>query len=335
MAAVSMTYFGRILELVEEQGVSRQDCLNAIGLELLDETSPKARISMAKTNIMLNFAAEVLNDPLIGIRCGRQFRIPKFTKMGNIIALCNDISHAAEVNRRYAPLVHTVGAPSVVVKDETGHDKIVWVPNFDPQYYAKFRQITEYVMTNYVTSLDWLAWSTGKGIESLRLAHKPYAPKSRYEEMLRCHVEFEAGEYSVLLSEGVANAPLPMASPSQFALLKARQERILASYLQSDNLIYRVEQSIREQIEIAKPSLKNTAKDLGLGERSMRRFLGEQDTSFKTIFENVKKDLSITMIKNGFTYSEVAQALWYSDQPAFTRAYKKWFGVPPSQHERY
>lgn len=334
MASVSLGYFLRILELSEEMGVSAQDCLNRVGMKSLPKNAPKYRIPFQKADEVLNFVAEHINEPLLGIKMGRIFRIPRYSKLGNILALCDDIEQAAIVNARYAPLVHTIGSPTGIVADESGElDKICWEPNYPVEAYQKHRQISEYVMTNYVTSIDWLAWSFGKGIEVLRLAHPAMDSEDRYKEILECKVEFSAGEYSVLLKKGVAREPIPTANPAQFALMKARQEKILASYMQRDNLVFKVEQKIRETIEQEKPKQSKVASALGLSERSMRRYLAEQETSFKIIYDDIKKELALIRLSQGASISEIAHSLWYSDQAAFTRAFKKWYGVTPGKYE--
>lgn len=333
MASVSIGYFLRLLELSEDMGVPAQDCLDAVGLVSLPDNAPKYRISYKKADTVLKYVSEQLDEPLLGIKMGRIFRIPRYSKLGNILALCDNIQHAAIVNARYAPLVHTIGTPTAIITDEkNNYDKIQWVPNFHQDKFEMHRQISEYVMTNYVTSIDWLAWSFGKGIEILRLAHPPFAAEGRYREMLDCDVEFNAQEYSVVLKRGVASEPIPTANPAQFAMMRARQEKILASYMQRDNLVFRVEQKIREIIDLEKPKQAIIASALGLSERSMRRYLNEQKTSFKHIFEGVKRDLAAVRLAEGWTISQIAHSLWYSDQAAFTRAYKKWHGVPPGRH---
>jgi len=40
------------------------------------------------------------------------------------------------------------------------------------------------------------------------------------------------------------------------------------------------------------------------------------------------------LLDDGMELAQIAQTLWYSDQAAFTRAYKKWHGVTPSRREQ-
>lgn len=333
MASVSIGYLESILELIADHGVSRNDCLNAVDLKGLPVNAPKYRLPFEKVDAIIAFAAKKLNQPLLGIILSKKFRISQYSELGNILALCNDIEHAAEVNARYANLVHSIGNPTGIIKGEkNGYDKIRWTPNYPAERYNDHRQISECVMTNYVTSVDYLAWSFGKGVVILRLAHQPVTDVKVYRDIFGCEVEFNAEEYAVILKKDVAKQPIPTANPSKFALFQAKQEKILASYMQRDNLVFRVERQIRETIELEKPLQKNVAASLGLSERSMRRFLAEQNTSFKAIMESIKKDLARIKISEGQPLSDIAQSLWYSDQAAFTRAYKKWHGVSPGRH---
>ena len=333
MGVVSLAYTHRLLELIAEKGVSQKACLKAVGMTDLPWDAPKYRIPCHVVDDILCFAAKELKNPVLGLELSRSFRISRYGKLGSILAVCDDLEHAAYINARYAHLVHSIGTPTPLIKGPRGNHKIQWLPSYPPDQYARRRQIAEYVMTNYVTSIDWLAWSFGKGVETLRLAHPPGAETKFYEEQLDCEIEFDSQEYAVVIKKGLAKEPIPTANPAQFGVLKARQERILASFLNHDNLVFKVEQVIRETIEFEKPRTETTAKALKLSPRSMRRYLAEQKTSFKDIFDNVKKDLAQIKLSEGQSIKAVAQSLWYSDQAAFTRAYKKWFGVPPGRHK--
>jgi len=116
--------------------------------------------------------------------------------------------------------------------------------------------------------------------------------------------------------------------------LRARQERILASFNEQNNLQLRVEQAIRELIIERKPTLEDIADEIGMSARSIKRHLKAQDSSFKAILEKTKKQICKNLLSDGVSLTEIAQALWYSDQSAFTRAYKAWHGVTPKKHNR-
>ncbi len=335
MAQLSIIYVKRIIEILEELGVSPEKLLSYALILSHSYASPKSRVDIEIVSDLFNMAENDLDNPLIGVACSRKFRIPSYTKMGNILAFCQDLEEASLTNCRYAPLVHTVGKPEFVKQGENGSqtDQIVFNPTFPERYFTRYRHVLEYVMTNYVTSIDWLAWGFGKGVLKVSLGHEAAIDPGQYEELLDCDVEFSMPYYSVHFRPGIINEPLPTADPSKYSLIKAQQEKILASFHAQNDITFRVEHAIRSTIIHERPTIGKTAETLGISERSLRRFLQAQNSSFKEILETVKMDLCLIMMGRGQKLASIGIDLWYSDQAAFTRAFKRWFGMSPRKYQ--
>lgn len=95
-----------------------------------------------------------------------------------------------------------------------------------------------------------------------------------------------------------------------------------------------VSEKVRQQVlgRLGKATLnqKDIASDLGMSERSLRRFLAQEDISFKELLEECRGTYAIALLRNtGMPLSEIAFSLGYSDQTAFSRAFSKFFGQPP------
>jgi len=195
MASASLAYFNRILDLVADKGISRQESLKAVNLTELPMNAPKFRVPLDKLDGILRFAAEKLDQPLLGIHLSLNFRINQYSRLANILALCDDIEHAAATSARYSCLVHSVGTPTGIVKgSKNGFDKILWSPNYPSEKFNDHRQTSEFIMANYVTSVNYLSWSLGKGVEILRLDHDPAAPMKDYEDLLGCRESYADGQ---------------------------------------------------------------------------------------------------------------------------------------------
>jgi len=335
MAQLSTLYVNRIIEILAELGV-QQEHLSTYS-RILSEThkSPKSRVDIEIVSDLFRTSEELLGNPLIGIYCSRRFRIPSYTKMGSILAFSKDLEEASLTNNRYASLVHTVGNPRLERAGENGaeFDRIVLNPTFSMRYFSRYRHVLEYIMTNYVTSIDWLAWGFGKGIQKVSLGHEAAVDPLEYKRLLDSEVEFSMPYYAVHFRPGILNEPLPTADAAQYSLIKAQQEKILATYNAQSDIIFRVEHEIRATIDHERPAIGNIATALGMSERSLRRFLKEQETGFKGILETVKMDLCLIMMARGQKLASIGNELWYSDQAAFTRAFKKWFGVSPRKYQ--
>lgn len=84
----------------------------------------------------------------------------------------------------------------------------------------------------------------------------------------------------------------------------------------------------KEQI----PTIEDAATGLDMTVRTLQRKLTEQQTSFREIVAEVKKELALHLMKNrSGTITEVAEVLGYNDLPAFRRAFKVWTKATPKK----
>jgi len=333
MANVSPLYFLEVLETVEKMGLIRHKVEKQLGINFSKQINPKTRYSLELFDNLLNIAARELSNPHIGILAGEKFRIATYTDLGNILAFCKDIEEAAYINKRYSPLVHTLGVPRVK-KEDLGSglkDTFLWEPNFPKSDFQKFFKVTEYVMSNYLMSLNWLAWGFGTGVVEVHYVHAPAEPISVYDELLGCKNKFEMDCYRLIMADDILNKSLPTANAHQLNILKAKQDAILNAFNLVNNLINRVEVEILNTIREKRPTLEVIAHNLGFNDRTMKRHLKAQSTTHREILERVKRRMCENLLDDGMGLAEIAHTLWYSDQAAFTRAYKKWHGVPPSR----
>ena len=336
IANVSPLYVLHVLGIVEDMGLNRDIVIKELGVDIPRRPNPKARYSLELFDALLSIAARELNNPHLAISVGEKFRIATYTDLGNILAFCKDIEEAAYINKRYSSLVHTLGVPHVVKENLQGgqKDTFIWEPNFPKSEYQRFYKATEFVISNYYTSLNWLAWGFGRGVDEVHFAHAPSAPIDIYNELVGCKVSFGMDCYRLILADNIMNRPLPTANAHQLNILRAKQDVILSAFNEVNNLITKVESEILNIIREQRPKIDAIANNLGMSERTMKRHLKAQSTTYREILERVKRRICDDLLDDGMELAQIAQTLWYSDQAAFTRAYKKWHGVTPSRREQ-
>ena len=99
-----------------------------------------------------------------------------------------------------------------------------------------------------------------------------------------------------------------------------------------DNIIHRAKVCITDKLQSGSVTSDAVAKCLGLSERSLQRRLNEEGTTFLTLKDEVRKELSLNYVRDMNTdIAEIAFLLGYSDQSTFSRSFKRLTGMSPSE----
>lgn len=77
----------------------------------------------------------------------------------------------------------------------------------------------------------------------------------------------------------------------------------------------------------------SVAEQLAVSQQTMRRRLAKQDTSFRQLSEEVRRDVAVTALVAGReSIAELAARLGYSEPSAFSRAFRGWTGSAPGAY---
>jgi AraC-like DNA-binding protein len=99
------------------------------------------------------------------------------------------------------------------------------------------------------------------------------------------------------------------------------------------NLAQRVRGIVLDHLVDGEPTQASVARKLGVGLRTLQRRLAEEETSFADIVAQTRRDLAIAYLREqGWSVTEVAFSLGFADVSSFSRAFRRWTGVSPSQY---
>ena len=326
---ISSVYLLALLRILAEMGFSRDRAVAAGGIETNDLLNPKHRVPMESLRAILADAQASLSEPNVGLQVGYRFRVATFTDTGSILALCGTLAEAAQINALYQPLAETIGRQSFERRDDGAY--ITWTPSFDDD--NAYRHVTESIMAGYATTTNWLSWGFARGVDRIDFRHDAPDTLSGYEDVLGPRVRFGQAENRLRFNDATIDKPLPTSNPEKLAQVRQRLDVILQRADDKSGLRERVSAEILDALTAQSVSFDGVARNLGMSERTLRRNLAEENLSYRSILEGVRKSLCETYMRDGRSLTEIAQLLGYNDQSAFTRAFKKWHGVIPSQYK--
>ena len=76
------------------------------------------------------------------------------------------------------------------------------------------------------------------------------------------------------------------------------------------------------------------ARTLHCSASSLQRQLQSEGTSYREVLADTRRSLAIEYLRDGKnSHAQIAYLLGFSDQSNFSRAFKRWTGVPPRQFQ--
>ena len=84
-----------------------------------------------------------------------------------------------------------------------------------------------------------------------------------------------------------------------------------------------------------RPVIEEVARYMKISSRTLHRRLQERDLVFKELLQKTRQQLAQQYLKEErLTLSEIALLLGYSEQSAFSRAFKQWLGITPLRFQK-
>jgi AraC-like DNA-binding protein len=134
---------------------------------------------------------------------------------------------------------------------------------------------------------------------------------------------------AIRLPTQMLDEPLPRADERIFRSSVARCTRLVARS-QEGSVSARV-RSLLVAVPGDVPNLEEVAAELGVHPRTLRRRLSAEGATFRDLANETRAILARELlIEVGLNVDQVSRRLGYAEPSAFTHAFVRWYGVPPS-----
>ena len=280
---------------------------------------------------LYQLAAQALNDPHFGLHLAEEFDVLDLGAIG-YIGLSSSTLHDAILNlQRYMPTVSKTLSLELDLDDDEAriitHFKAVDLPGqqivVESTLCAMLIAYQRYLQAPLVP-------------KEVHFTHKSNADHAEYTRVLNCPVKFGQNRSGVILHRCDLERPIETADDR---LIKALTKDLLqvaeSRSINASKLVARIEEAALPFISKGQASAKLIADKIGISERSLHRHLSEQGKSFKSVLEELKKQLALNYLKQAeINLAQTAFLLGYSDQSSFTTAFKRWTGLTPRQAQQ-
>jgi AraC-like DNA-binding protein len=159
--------------------------------------------------------------------------------------------------------------------------------------------------------------------------HKRLSPLAVYQRVFGIAPDFGREHTALVLDRAMLDAARPGRNPQLRAMAEAYLKTLGPPTRPS--LATETANMIRILCRSSDCSAAETARALGMHERTLQRRLQAEGATFDAIKDGVKRELAEQYLSDpALPLTQIAYLLHYGNSSAFTRASRRWFGKTPS-----
>ena len=316
-----------LVAALERLGLSAGELLADVGIDPALTRDPDGRVPTEQADALWASAYRVSGDARLAMRAVQQLRPGDYRTLTYLAAHCRTLGEGV---RQVIGFFDLVDRRILWDLDEAA-DTVRLRLRFDGVSDPLPRPPVEYTLGAFLTSLRL---TTRVEVRPLRVEVSfpdPGGDAAAEHRRVLGPMVYEAETTSVRFAGSTWRRSLPTADGALAAMLAdlaARQVRELPS---DDDLRTRLHRAVGSALTGGPPTLADVARSLAVSERSLQRRLSEEGTTFRDEVDAVRQVTATMLLEDpGLALSEVSWLLGFSDQRAFTRAFRRWSGTTPS-----
>ena len=316
-----------IAEMLGGEGLDARALLAEAGINPAALDDQGVRLPSEKISRLWELAAERSENPAIALAQHQIARPASFDVVGYAMMSCADLRRAFERLIRYL-LILSDALTMTMSAEQTGCRVTFMLSGGDRPVP---RQRVEFI---FVTLIGFFRWISAREVRPLEI-ELPYpvpVDPAPYHVAFRCPIVFDAPAASMLFAFHDLDAPLPTSNPQ----LSELHERFAGEYLrQFDHAqtSYRAREVIIRRLPDGEPRRDKVAAELCMSERTLRRRLEEEATSFIALLDGTRRELAEQYLgRLHLSLAQAAYLLGFADQRSFFRACRRWFDLSPGQY---
>jgi AraC-like DNA-binding protein len=316
----------QVLQLAASRGHSLERLCRGLGFAPDNLRDADFRVSYRQTSLLVHRAMKVCADPAIGIATGARQTVVSFGLPGLGMLTCPTLGEALSYLIKYQRSAGAITDNKYLLDER--HFTVEATPRFhDPELEPFF---VEEVLVSGVALARSLIGSHYRPA-CLELRYPKPAHASAYSEFFRCPVSFNAQVNRLVSDAAWYHCPLLTYDSFMEVSMQAQIDQLLTNLPARDDLVESVLALLRAEVDDMAP-LPAIAARLNLSERTLRRRLGELDTSYQGLVDQVRYEAALDLLKRtDLSLVEIALATGFTDARNFRRAFKRWAGMLPNQ----
>lgn len=323
---VSSIHVRALVEAVEAGGTDCGALLRGAGLTTESLGDAYGWVDEDQLDRLMVLATEHTGDPAFGLRWGEQSPMMRYDLMAMMAgAHASTLRETLECLRRFQPLL---GDKTEFTFIDNGAGLTL---RFDPLGTSLVgrRVRAEFVTSGFSRFIRYACSGSTEVVHHVRFDYPRPAHAVAYERVFGHTVRFSQSFTAFEIDREWLDRPLQNSNAELHAVLVGQAEQVLARLVHGESYAERLRRLIGAALPNL-PDMRQVAKSLGMSERSLRRRLADEDTSFSRIAQEARCVIAQRLLADhDRSVQQVAFDAGFESPTAFHRAFRRWTGKSP------
>lgn len=312
--------------VIESYGIDPSQVFRDAGLDPAKWHEPGSRFDDAKVDAAWLRAIELSGDPCFGLRFADHFSPSSFQALGFAWLTSETLFDALSRTVRYFRVITDAMELELYL---SGNECCL----AGGRVLQKRKTESEFMDAFWSIIIGLCRLSLSDRFVPLRLHLRRPEPicVADFYALFRAPIEFAADQNAIFFRREDVERPLPTGNRA----LARENEQIVADYLAEldENLfVDRVRLRLVEMLPAGGLEAEDVARALNVSLRTLQRRLAQEGTSYSVLLDGARRELALHYIgENRMSIKETTYVLGFSEPANFTRAFRRWTGLSPTE----
>jgi len=312
------------------EGVPRAALLEGLGLTDSALAAPDGRVEVHRLLDAWAFVMRELRDPAVPIRLGARVTLADYAVFGFATMTGGT---GREVLARAARL-HALLTDSAKldVHEEGAHATVRWTRR--GPLTLGHRVANEFALAGVVRAASQILRREVKP-HQVSFRHEAPTDTRAHEAFFGCDLRWSGEHDEVVLARALLDEVPALSDDALSSYLLDHAEAKLRDLGVDGTWRSRVERAVLRRLPEGTATVTQVARDLGTSERTLRRALTTEATSYEAVLRETREARARVLLeRTEHTLLAIALELGFADAAAFSHAFKRWTGDSPRDLRR-
>jgi AraC-like DNA-binding protein len=316
-----------MLDALAAEGIAAQDALAGVRLSREAASSPATRISLNQVIECYRNAARLSRDPHFSYHTGLRFHLSAYGMYG--FAILSSMNYRETMH--FAEKYHQLATPLTELRFNEQNGCGVW--SMTPMPHARvdaplYRFLVE-MQFGICVSLHRDVMGQAFAAREFHVTYRRPDDTADYPNIFGCPVVFGEPENRLVFDATWLDGKPKLGNDITYATVVELCDRLIDELQLSAGVAGKVRRVLLTNL-MRPRSFGDIAHDVNMSERTLRRKLREENTSFRSLVDQLRMDMAIKYLRDtDLTVEAIAESLGFSDAANFRQAFRRWTKAAP------